>query len=165
MKLRWIFFLAVVVLASCSEGVKSKYTIDNVELFAEGPLFSGPNTLQATHAIKLDAVAPGLTADRIESVKLTKAQIGASNGGTFDNVKNLVLQVASTTAAMQKAGVLNPVPKGTSVADLTPAAEAEMKDNFSESEIFLILDADLENDLDSNLMYMGNFEFEITYKK
>lgn len=164
MKLRWIFFLAVVALASCSEGVKNKYTAENVELFAEGPLFSGPNTLQANHTINLEAVAPGLTADRIESVKLTKAQITTSNG-TFDNVKNLVLQVASSTAAMQKAGVLNPVPKGQNSADLTPAAEADMKENFGEKEIFLILDADLENDLDSNLMYLGNFEFEITYKK
>jgi hypothetical protein len=48
---------------------------------------------------------------------------------------------------------------------LTPAAEAELTDNFKQKELIIILDADLEGDRDESLTYSGNFEFEITYKK
>jgi hypothetical protein len=66
---------------------------------------------------------------------------------------------------MQKAGVVNPVPKDQSSVNLIPASEAELTDLFKEKEITLILDADLEGDRDESLTYTGDFEFEITYKK
>jgi len=83
----------------------------------------------------------------------------------FNNIRNFVFQVTSADAKMQKAGVLNPVPKNTPLVIISPAAEADLKENFMQKEIVLILDADLEGDLDENLSYTGNFEFEITYKK
>lgn len=160
-----LLFLGVAILASCSEGITKKYTIDNIDVTVEGPLFDGPNTMQATHTIDLNSVEAGLKAEQIESVKLTKATVSASKGDSFDSIRNFVLQFTSADAKMQKAGVLNPVPKSTATVELTPAAEAELADNFKQKEMIIILDADLEGDRDENLTYTGNFEFEITYKK
>jgi hypothetical protein len=162
---KFILLVALALLASCSEGVKKNYVIENIELSAEGPLFDGPNTMQATHGIDLNSIVDGLKAEQIESVKLTKASVSTTDSVAFNSIRNFVLQFTSADAKMQKAGVLNPVPKNTSTVELTPAAEADLTDNFKQKEMIIILDADLEGDRDDNLTYNGNFEFEITYKK
>ena len=160
-----LLFLAVAILASCSEGITKKYTIDNIAVTVEGPLFDGPNTMQATHSIDLNTIEAGLLPEHIQSVKLTKASVTTSDSAAFNGARNFVLQFTSADAKMQKAGVLNPVPQNTSPVELTPAAEAELTDNFKQKELIIILDADLEGDRDESLTYTGNFEFEITYKK
>ncbi len=160
-----IILLVIATLASCSEATKKNYSLENIELTAEGPLFDGPNTMQANHVIDLSKIEPGLSAEHIESVTLKKATVSTSDSIAFNNVRNFVLQFTSADAKMQKAGVLNPVPKSTPTVELLPAAEAELTDNFKQKEIIIILDADLEGDRDDNLTYTGNFEFEITYKK
>ena len=160
-----LLFLAVAILASCSEGITKKYTIDNIDVTVEGPLFDGPNTMQATHSIDLSAIEAGLLPEHIQSVKLTKASVTTADSAAFNGVRNFVLQFTSADAKMQKAGVLNPVPQNTSPVELTPAAEAELTDNFKQKELIIILDADLEGDRDESLTYTGNFEFEITHKK
>jgi hypothetical protein len=159
------FLLLVMVLASCKETIHKNYLISDLTITAEGPLFDGPNTMQATHTIDLGAIEAGLSAEQIESVKLKKAEISTTDSIAINNIRNFVLQFTSADAKMQKAGVLNPVPKDSPLVQILPAAEAELKDNFKQKEIIIILDADLEGDLDANLTYTGNFEFEITYKK
>lgn len=165
--MRKLLFLCIglLALASCSEGTKKSYVIQNIELSAEGPLFDGPNTMQAVHAIDLNSIDSGLKAENIKSVKLTKASVSTTDSVAFNSIRNFVLQFTSSDAKMQKAGVLNPVPKNTATVELTPAAEGELTDNFKQPELIIILDADLEGDRDENLTYNGNFEFEITYKK
>ena len=162
---KFILIIALAMLASCSEGVKKNYVIENIELSAEGPLFDGPNTMQAIHSIDLNSILDGLKAEQIESVKLTKASVSTWDSVAFNSIRNFVLQFTSADAKMQKAGVLNPVPKNTASGELTPAAEADLTDNFKQKEMIIILDADLEGDRDDNLTYTGNFEFEITYKQ
>jgi hypothetical protein len=165
MKNIFLLFLAVAIFASCSEGITKNYTIDNIDVTVEGPLFDGPNTMQATHSIDLSTIEAGLLPEHIQSVKLTKASVTTADSAAFNGVRNFVLQFTSADAKMQKAGVLNPVPQNTSPVELTPAAEAELTDNFKQKELIIILDADLEGDRDESLTYTGNFEFEITYKK
>jgi hypothetical protein len=157
--------LLVLVLASCKETIQKNYLISDLSITAEGPLFDGPNTMQATHTIDLSKIESGLLPEHIHSVKLKKAEISTTDSIAFNNIRNFVLQFTSADAKMQKAGLLNPVPKDSPLVQILPAAEAELKDNFKQKEIIIILDADLEGDLDANLTYTGNFEFEITYKK
>ena len=157
--------LAIVLLSSCKDASKKTYSIKDVAITAEGPLFDGPNTMQATHAINLNDIESGLLPEHIKSVKLTKAELITEDSIAFNNIRNFVLQFTAADAPMQKAGVLNPVPKNSSTVQISPAAEAELKDNFLQKEMVIILDADLEGDRDENLTYTGNFEFEITYKK
>lgn len=165
MKYTFTILLAVLFLTSCKEANKKTYTITAINLVAEGPLYDGPNTMQATHTVDLSQIESGLLPDQIQSVKLTKAEVVSTDSIAFNNIRNFVFQVTSADAKMQKAGVLNPVPKNTPLVIISPAAEADLKENFMQKELVLILDADLEGDLDDNLSYTGNFEFEIAYKK
>jgi hypothetical protein len=150
---------------SCGTETKKSYFIKDVILTAEGPLFDGPNTLQANHIIDLNAIESGLNVEQISAVKITKASIATKDSTGFDKVRNFVLQLTAADAKMERIAVLNPVQKGIKQAELNVSAESELKDNFSQKEITLILDADLIGDMEDNLTYTGNFEFEITYKK
>ena len=150
---------------SCGTETKKAYLIKDVILTAEGPLFDGPNTLQANHLIDLNAIESGLNAEQISGVRITKASISTEDSTGFDKVRNFVLQLTAADAKMERIAVLNPVQKGIKQAELNVSAESELKDNFSQKEITLILDADLIGDMESNLTYTGSFEFEITYKK
>jgi hypothetical protein len=165
MKQIFTLLCVVVALASCKQSVTKTYSIKDIVIAAEGPLFDGPNTMQANHIIDLSQIEPGLTAEHIQSVKLSKASFHTTDSVGFDNIRNFVLQLTSADAKMVKAGVLNPVPKNSKMVQLLPAAENELSDNFKQKEMFIILDADLEGDLESNLSYTGELEFEITYKK
>ncbi len=155
----------LILCCSCGEATKKTYRINQIDLTVEGPLFDGPNTLQATHVIDLNAIEPNLKADQIEAVKLIKANISTQDSIGFNNIRNFVLQLTSSDAKMEKVAVLNPVEKNLKEVTLNPSAESELLDNFQQKEIILILDADIEGDSENNLTYQGNFEFEITYKK
>ncbi len=163
--MRKLLILSIVIFISCGTENKKSYLIKDVILTAEGPLFDGPNTLQANHLIDLNAIESGLNAEQISGVRITKASISTEDSTGFDKVRNFVLQLTAADAKMERIAVLNPVQKVIKQAELNVSAESELKDNFSQKEITLILDADLIGDMESNLTYTGSFEFEITYKK
>lgn len=163
-KITLLLFLST-VLFSCGTESKKTYVIKDVKLTAEGPLFDGPNTLQANHLIDLNAIESGLNAEQISGVRITKASISTEDSTGFDKVRNFVLQLTAADAKMERIAVLNPVQKGIKQAELNVSSESDLIDNFSQKEITLILDADLIGDMESNLTYTGSFEFEITYKK
>ncbi len=165
MKKLTILSIVFFIFFSCANESKKSYLIKDVILTAEGPLFDGPNTLQANHLIDLNAIENGLNAEQISGVSITKASITTENSTGFDKVRNFVLQLTSADAKMERIAVLNPVQKGIKKAELNVSSVGELKDNFSQKEITLILDADLIGDMENNLTYTGSFEFEITYKK
>lgn len=156
-----LLFFVPLLYASCTESEKKNYTPEQIFLVAEGPLFDGPNTLQGTLPINISDIKP----EEITSVKLTKAEITTADSAGFNRIRNMVLQLSANNAAMQKAGVLNPVPKDKNSVLIQPFGEADLKDVFKQSEMFVILDADLEGNMDENLNYSCKLEFEITYKK
>ena len=80
--MKYYFLLSIsflILCCSCGEATKKTYRINQIDLTVEGPLFDGPNTLQATHVIDLNAIEPNLKADQIEAVKLIKANISTHN--------------------------------------------------------------------------------------
>ena len=162
-----IYFSAIVLvfLTSCGTEVKKNYVIKDIDLTAEGPLFDGPNTLQANHTLDLTSIDPELTADKISSVKLVKAQINTSDSVGFDRIRNMVFQITAADAKLQQLALLNPVEKGVKSVTLNPSVEADIKDLFRQKDLTLILDVDLEGDLEDNLEYTGTFEFEVEYTK
>lgn len=163
--LRFVFLLSMIVLTSCGETWVKTYNITDTILRVEGPVYDGPNTLQAIHRINLRTIDPELTAEKIESVILKRAVIRTEDSLGFDRVRNFVLQVTSENAKMQKAAALNPVAKGKYEVELSPAVDAELAENFWQPEVILILDADIQGDWEDNIEYSGSFEFDITYKK
>jgi hypothetical protein len=165
MKKIYSLLLFAILFSACQQGEKKMYVIKNIDLIAEGPLFDGPNTMQAKHIIDLNQIESGLDASKLEAVKLVRAEVSTKDSSGFDLIRNFVLQLTSSDAKMEKVAVLNPVEKGNKKVNLNPASEGELLDNFQQKEIILILDADLIGDKDENLTYQGDFEFEITYKK
>ena len=165
MKKSIVAFCVCIVLASCNEEVTKKYWKKDIPITATAPLFDGPNTLQAQFPFDAKDIDTTLLQENIERVKLSKVIITTSETSGFDSVRNFVLQFASANAAMEKAGVLNPVPKGVQSVDLIPSAETDLGEHFKQSEITIVLDADLEGDREEDLTFTGSMEFEITYKK
>ena len=162
---QFTFLSFIIVLASCNEKVVKNYQVTGAILRAEGPLYDGPNTLQVIHQLNLQSIDPKITTENIESVKLIKATVQTADSVGFNRVRNFVFQITSRDAKMQKVAALNPVPKGRNEVELSQAAEADLSDNFGQSDIILILDADIEGDWEENFEYTGSFDFEITYKR
>jgi len=159
-----VFSLIILTLfTSCKERVTKKFLISDIPMVAEAPLFDGPNTLQAQFLFDPKTIDPALSYDDIEHVTISRAEITASDSSGFDQIRNMVLQFTSANAAMQKAGVLNPVPKGVRNISINPSAETELTEHFKQSEITIVLDADLEGDREEALTMSGSFEFEIKY--
>ncbi|MFM7104751.1 MAG: hypothetical protein ACKOW8_04455, partial [Flavobacteriales bacterium] len=122
-------------MVSCSERITKKIEINNLMVSAEGPLFEGPNTLQATHVIDWEKIEGGIVPEQIESVKITKADISSeSDTIMFDGIRNMVLQITGSKAQMQKLGVVNPLPSGVNKVQITPSADADLAENFKHPE-------------------------------
>lgn len=159
-----LFAASAILLASCGKEEKKTYIVPATIFVAEGPLFDGPNTLQAQHVLQLQQVDPAIVADHVKHVRLVKARFTTADSLGFDNVRSLGLQLTAANAKMQQVGSLNPLPKGVSVVDLQPAAEADVVELFRQNEITLVLDADLVGDREENYELTGELEFEVTYK-
>jgi hypothetical protein len=153
------------ILSSCSDSEVRNYGIAHISVAVDGPLYDGPSTLQAVHPLNLADIDAALQAENIESVKLVKATIETEDSAGFDRIRNFVLQFTSAESKMQKAAVLNPVPKGSRSVDLSISSDADLKDIFRHSEMIVILDADVEGDWEEGLNYNCRFDFAVTYKK
>lgn len=155
--------MAMILLTACKEKATQKFILSDIAFTAEPPLYDGPNTLQAQFRFDPKTMNYEMKQEEIQRVVLTQATLTTSDSAGFDMVRNFVLQFATTDAAMEKAAVLNPVPKGVNSIQLIPSAEADLSEHFKQSEITLVLDADLEGDREEVLTYHGTLEFDITY--
>ncbi len=162
-----LFFLATALAlftASCGTVTTKTYTIDDVTMVAEGPLFDGSNTLQATVPIDLKNLESWATPENVEKVTVKSITFTTTDSIGFDRIRSVIFQVAADGAQMQQAAVLNPVPTGVSTITLNPALDADLKDLFKQSALILVADADLNGDMDGNLEYKAKIEFEVSLK-
>lgn len=155
---------SAMLFASCGKEEKKTYIIPATLFVAEGPLFDGPNTLQANHVLQLQQIDPAIVADHVKHVRLVKAHFSTTDSVGFDNMRNLVLQLTAANAKMQEVGLLNPVPKGATSVDLQASSEADVHELFRQNEMTMVLDADLVGDREENYELTGELEFEVTYK-
>jgi hypothetical protein len=65
---------------------------------------------------------------------------------------------------MKELAFLNPVKPGTTDAVLSVSNEVTAEEYFAEKQFYLVVDASLLKDLDANLSFKGDFDFELTYK-
>ncbi|MFN4081895.1 MAG: hypothetical protein ACK4NS_13435 [Saprospiraceae bacterium] len=158
---------ASIWLAACASKRTVEYTIADVDLIAEGPLFEGANTAQATHSFDPDKLKDLLGAypGQIVAVRLVAAELSLPDTLNFDIANEITLQLAADNAPMQKVAVLNPVPKGArSVALQAAAAQKGVDRLFKQSAMYLVADINLNADHDNDLALRGNFKFEIVVK-
>jgi hypothetical protein len=162
-----LFILAsalALFMASCGTVTTKTYTIDDVTMVAEGPLFDGSNTLQATVPIDLKKLESWATAENVDKVTVKSITLTTTDSIGFDRIRSVIFQVTADGAQMQQAAVLNPVPTGVSNINLNPALDADLKDLFKQSALILVADADLNGDMDGNLEYKAKIEFEVSLK-
>jgi hypothetical protein len=156
----WCAILAIGLLVACGEQAASSYTVDDQQFIMEGPLFTGPNTAQATFAPSIEAEG------EMVGATLTAATLTAPAGQTFDAFSDIVLQLVTGTSDMIQVGVLNPVPKGQSEISLQVSSEADLTELLGADQCVWVIDANIPTDMmDTTLQFSGNFRFELTHSK
>jgi len=139
------------------------YSVKGQTFELMGPLFAGPNTGQATFSPDLSATLQGAdaTTDDLVDVKLSQATLRMPPGQTFEGINEIVLNLVADEADMIQAAVLNPVPQDRSEVSLTVSDEAELLKIFQQSKAYFVVDLGLANDMDTSVVVMGDFTFDV----
>lgn len=159
-------FFAILSM-SCGGGKSKTFTLNNIEFVYEGPLYEGSNPAQVVIAVDLKSIFQDEFKDgmSVDQATLKKAEITPGDSTGFEGISALVLSLAGDNEElkMQELAVINPIQSKAQTATLSPSAEAEATGFFNEKQFYLVLDATLAKDLETNLKLIGNFEFELTY--
>lgn len=149
-------------------GDKTTYSLKDVEFTLSGPLFEGPNPAQYTVAVDLKGILGDRYKEgvRISGASLKSAHIRSVDSANFDGVGSFVVSLASDNPdlKMKELAFLNPVKPGTTDAVLSVSNEVTAEEYFAEKQFYIIVDATLLKDLDANMVFMGDFDFELLYK-
>ncbi len=141
-------------------GDKTTYSLKDVAFTLEGPLFEGPNPSQYTVAVDLKDILGERYAEgvKITGASLKSAHIRAVDSANFDGVGSFVVSLAGDNPdlKMKELAFLNPVKPGTT--------DATAEEYFAEKQFYLVVDASLLKDLEANMSFKGDFDFELTYK-
>ncbi len=151
-----------------SEKNNKTIVLKNIQFELEGPLYSGSNPAQFKYEVDLKSILgndfkEGAT---INSAILKNAKIESEDSNTnFNKINSFVLSLASDNkdVKMQELALLNPILANSKVADLKPSAEANAKDFLKEKHFYIVLDADLKEDIEANLKFTANLIFTINY--
>jgi hypothetical protein len=158
----------VLFFAGCSKSRTLIFSIENLPIAAEGPLFEGSNTAQGNYEVALEAFLAenGSDLGHLKTIRLKSASLNTnSNTLNFDLVKAITLQFASDQTEMVEGGVLNPVPAGQQkVALKMPTEPKNLTGFFQQKQFTIVSDLDLKQDQENNLELLGNFEFEVVVK-
>ena len=149
-------------------GDKTTYSLKDVEFTLSGPLFEGPNPAQYTVSVDLKEILGDRYKEGVEisGASLKSAHIRSVDSANFDGVGSFVVSLASdnTDLKMKELAFLNPVKPGTTDAVLSVSNEVTAEEYFAEKQFYLIVDASLLKDLEANMVFKGDFDFELSYK-
>lgn len=163
-----VLIYGVTFIGCNSEKNNKTIVLKNIEFVLEGPLYSGSNPAQYKYEVDLKSI---LGADykqgaTINSAALTSAQIqSADSNANFNKINSFVLSLASDNkdVKMQELALLNPILANSKVADLKPSAEANAKGFLKEKHFYIVLDADLKEDIEDTLKFIANLTFIVNY--
>ncbi len=167
----WLAILPLLFFNACGKGSKTQIiTLDAVNFNYEGPLYDGPNPAQYAWSVDLKEL---LKADYSEGIKikgarLLSAEIRAEECEDcygFDEINSLVLSFASNNkdVPMQAVALLNPVDSKNKTQKLKVSEEAEITDFLNEKDVYLVLDADLKEEIDSDLNLNAKITLELSF--
>jgi hypothetical protein len=170
-KITLVALALVGMLSACSSGAGETHTVElsNAEVVLEGPLFAGPNQGQYAFAVDLarelgDKYQDGM---QIKTARLTSAEVVVADSLGVDHLNSLVLSLASDNpeVSMLEVAFKNPLPKESTTIALDLAPEAELDALLREGTVYLVLDADLAEDLlEGSRSFRVNLSFELTTK-
>jgi len=88
------------------------------------------------------------------------------DSSNFDGVNNFVVSLASDNPELQmkELAFMNPVKAGTIDANLSVSNEVTAEDYFGEKQFYIVVDAGLSKDIEADMIFRGDFEFELSYK-
>jgi hypothetical protein len=170
-----LLLITVIIVISCvamigcnSEKNNKTISLKNIQFELEGPLYSGSNPAQYKYEVDLKSILgkdykEGAT---INSAVLTSAQIKTADSNTnFSNINSFVLSLASDNkdVKMQELALLNPILANSKMAELKPSTEANAKGFLKEKHFYIVLDADLKEDIEDNLKFTADLTFTINY--
>lgn len=155
-------FIAV-SLFSCQEASVAGFTTEELTLVAEGPLYSGSNTMQVNYKIDFSGIEEWATAENVVGGRITAVELHNRNMELFNQINSVIFSVMSENGGMKQIGILNPVKEYSNVLKLEIAADQDILEILKEENITFIADVDLKEDLESNLEYqlVCQFEFEL----
>ena len=164
----FVLISGVAFLGCNSEKNNKTVVLENIEFVLEGPLYSGSNPAQYKYEVDLKSILgkdykEGAT---INSATLKNAKIESADSNTnFNKINSFVLSLASDNkdVKMQELALLNPILANSKVADLKPSAEANAKGFLKEKHFYIVLDADLKEDIEDNLKFTANLIFTVNY--
>jgi hypothetical protein len=163
--------LPLLLLNSCGNGSKRQIiTLSDVEFSYEGPLYEGPNPAQYAWKVDLKSLLKDQYQDgmKIKGAKLLTAEIRdeeCEDCYGFDDIKSLVLSFATNNkdVPMQAVALLNPIAADKQVQALNISEEADLTDYLNESEVYIVLDSDLKQDIEANLTLKATITLELSF--
>lgn len=181
--LLWSAVLPLLFLSACGKGSKSQVvSLNDLEFNFEGPLYEGPNTGQYAWKVNLkellkDQYSEGM---KIKSAKILAAEVNEIECESdteitediedqicygFEQIKSLVLSFASNNKEipMQEIALLNPIAADKKTQVLNVSGEADLTAFLNESDVYIVLDADITEDIDDNLELKTNITLELSF--
>ena len=167
----WALALPLLFLSSCGKGSKTQVVnLNDLEFNFEGPLYEGPNTAQYAWKVDLKSLLKDQHTEgmKIKGAKLLVAEISEEDCEDcygFDEIKSLVLSFASNNKdiSMQEVALLNPIAADKNLQNLNVSGEAELTDFLNESDVYIVLDANVTEDIEDNLTLKANITLELSF--
>lgn len=160
----WLVAALTTLLGCGSPAVTEEFTLNDVVLTAEGPLFEGANTLQGevTDALATWLKEKGKTPDQVKSISVKQVTVYPMPDTLHTEVKSIVVQLAADNENMVKAAVLNPVPAGAASYALQVSGEADVAGLLKQPKLVVVADAELAADREASLSMKAELVFDIT---
>jgi hypothetical protein len=160
-KLIWSAALLLSVgLWSCSgSGNHQDYTLNDVSFTVSGPVFEGSETAQ--FEVQLDEALLG----HVNAATLKSVHIHSDDSAGLSSLGSVAFSMVGNEADMTGMAVLNPVPAGSNEADLKVSTEADASVYFKEGKFFLVMELGINQDLDQDVAFKGDFVFDLEIKK
>lgn len=160
--------LLILLSSACSKNEMTTFTLKDVSIKAEGPLFEGSNTIQGeiSNQLKAFAQAHQFSVDDLAAAKLKSVTIKQSDSSVFDLFTSVKLQMVSEKSSMIDLGVINPIVAGQKEIKLNVAGDqSNLLELLKEEKFTIVADVNMNKDYDGNVNWICQFEFELSYKK
>lgn len=152
--------LVLFFLYSCT-GTETKSISSATIEMSDDYAMEGSNTLTGIWKVNTD----GINIDNIKSAKVTAVKVKMNKPEESNIMEGIIMQLAASGNDMQRVAVLNPIPEGKEVFDLSIAAEQEnLIELMKQDEITFVADINLKQDPTEGLFISTtiNFEIEVT---
>lgn len=167
-KLISLFIACMFVFFGCNSEQKTiSYTLNNILLTAEAPLFEGSNTFQVEVDPKFSAFleANGITEKQVKDISVSSVNINAVSPENFSNYENILLQFFSENVDMKEIALNSSIEENNATTlALEIAKDSDVKKFLMAKKLGIVLDANLAQDDSINYTVSVDINFSITHK-